>query len=200
MALLSEATEVINEIPVKLSSPFLIYKITTSFEETFDPLSMNIITEVEKLEPGPTFENTINDIKYDINDIRDSHMKTIAFSTMNISAITLSENNFKQLSMNSIIEVEKFKPEPTFEKTINDIKYDCMKSIASSAMNLSAITLFDENIEKLVMNSRIEVEKIEPEPTFEKTVNDIKDDNLKIITSIEINVSAITPKKPSSYS
>ena len=67
-------------------------------------------------------------------------------------------------------------------------------------MNLSAITLFDENIEKLVMNSRIEVEKIEPEPTFEKTVNDIKDDNLKIITSIEINVSAITPKKPSSYS
>ena len=132
----------INEIPVKLSSPFLIYKITTSFEETFDPLSMNIITEVEKLEPRPTFENTINDIKYDINDIRDSHMKIIAFSTMNILAITSFDENFDQLSMIIIIEVAKFELEPTSENTINEIKDDHLKIIASTDMNLSCITVF----------------------------------------------------------
>ena len=42
------------------------------------------------------------------------------------------------------------------------------------------------------MNSRIEVEKFEPEPTFENTINEIKDDHLKSITSIDMNVSAIT--------
>ena len=45
---LSESTEVINEIPVKLPSQFLIYKITTSFGENLDPLSMNIKIAVAK--------------------------------------------------------------------------------------------------------------------------------------------------------
>ena len=43
--------------------------------------------------------------------------------------------------MISIIEASKFEPEPTFENTINDIKENYMKSIASAAMNLLAITL-----------------------------------------------------------
>ena len=38
---LSEATEVINKIPVKLPSQLLINKIPTSFDKNFDPLSMN---------------------------------------------------------------------------------------------------------------------------------------------------------------
>ena len=39
---LSEPTEAINEIPVNLSSEFIISKITTLFNEYFDRLSMNI--------------------------------------------------------------------------------------------------------------------------------------------------------------
>ena len=46
------------------------------------------------------------------------------------------------------------------------------------------------------MNKRIEVSEFEPEPTFEKTINDIKANHLKSITSINMNVSAITSNKP----
>ena len=59
-------------------------------------------------------------------------------------------------------------------------------------MNISAITLFDDNFKHLSMNSSIEVAKLKPEPTFEKTTNDIKDNHLKNITSIDMNVSSIT--------
>ena len=52
---LSESTKVINEISVNIPSQFLIYKIATSFDDNFDPLSMNIRTEVAKFEPGTTF-------------------------------------------------------------------------------------------------------------------------------------------------
>ena len=38
---LSEATEVINEVSVKLPLQFLIGKITTSFDKNLDLLSMN---------------------------------------------------------------------------------------------------------------------------------------------------------------
>ena len=57
--------------------------------------------------------------------------------------------------MNSSIEVAKFELEPTFEKTINDIKANHSKIITSTVMNLSATTLFDKNPEQLNMNSRI---------------------------------------------
>ena len=79
---------------------------------------------------------------------------------MNLSAINLFGENFKQLSMNSKIEVENFEPKPTFEKTINDIKNNHMKSMASSAMNLSAITSFDEKIDLLSTNNSFEAEKL----------------------------------------
>ena len=116
---------------------------------------------------------------------------------MNISAITFFDNNDEKLSTNSRIEVDFFKPEPTFYKTINEIKDNNMKIIASAATNLSAITFFDDNFEQLSMNSIIEVEQFEPEPTFENTNNDIKYDHLKVITYIDMNASAITSNKPS---
>ena len=50
------------------------------------------------------------------------------------------------------------------------------------------------------MNNIFEAATFKPEPTFEKTINDIKADNLKSITSIDMNVSAITLNKPYSYS
>ena len=46
------------------------------------------------------------------------------------------------------------------------------------------------------MNSIIEVSKFEPEPAFEKTINEIKANNLKNITAIDMNLSAITLNKP----
>ena len=49
-----------------------------------------------------------------INEIKDNHQNIIASATMNISAITLFEDNFKQLSMNNRTEAEKIEPEPTF--------------------------------------------------------------------------------------
>ena len=48
--------------------------------------------------------------------------------------------NFEQVSMNSKSEAEKFESDPTFEKNINEIKYNHLKSITSIAMNISAIT------------------------------------------------------------
>ena len=98
--------------------------------------------------------------------------------------------------MNIRIEVENFEHKPKFEKTINDIKYNYPKSIASTAMNLSDINLIDKNLEQIGMNNRIEVEKFEPETTFEKNINEIKANNLKSITSIDINLSAFTLEKP----
>ena len=111
---------------------------------------------------------------------------------MNLSAITSFDENFKQLSMSS--------PEPTFEKTINEIEDNYLKVIASDAMNLSAITLFDENFDQLSMNNRTEAETFEPEPRFEKTINEIKANILKSMNSIDMNVSSITSNKPSSSS
>ena len=46
---------------------------------------------------------------------------------MNLSAINLFDGNFKQLSMNNSIKVEKFEPEPTFENTSNEIKDNIWK-------------------------------------------------------------------------
>ena len=71
-----------------------------------------------------------------------------------------------------------------------------MKSITHTDKNTSAITSFDENFDLLCINSSFEVEKLELEPTFENAINDIKANHLKSITSIDMNVSAITSKKP----
>ena len=130
---LSEATEVINEISVKLPSQLLITKSTTSFDNNLYPLSMNNIFEAENFEPEPAFENTINEIK-------DDHMKSIVSATTNLSAIISFDNNFDPLSMNNSFEAEKIEPEPTFEKIIIEIKANYLKIITSIDMNLSAIT------------------------------------------------------------
>ena len=102
--------------------------------------------------------------------------------------------------MNNSFESAKFKPDPKSEKTINDIK-DChLKSIASAATNPSAITSFDKSFDPLCINNSCEAENFEPEPTFEKVINEIKAIHLKGITSIYMNVSAINSNKPSLYS
>ena len=66
---------------------------------------------------------------------------------MSLSAITLVRKSYKQLSMNCSVEVETFEPGTTFENTINEIKSNHLKIIASSAMNLSSFTSFDNNLE-----------------------------------------------------
>ena len=73
---------------------------------------------------------------------------------MNLSDINLFDDNLEQLIMNSRIEVEKFDPKPTFENTINEIKYNHLKIIAFSAKNSSVITSFDENSNSLCINNK----------------------------------------------
>ena len=67
-------------------------------------------------------------------------------------------------------------------------------------MNLSAIKSFDKSFDPLSMNSKFETGKFEPETTFEKTINETKANIWKSITSIEINLSAITSNKKSASS
>ena len=59
---------------------------------------MNIRIEVAKFEPKPTFENIINDTKYDINDIKDNLLKSFAYTTFNLPAIT-----FLTINLNSLV-------------------------------------------------------------------------------------------------
>ena len=61
--------------------------------------------------------------------------------------------------MNNSFEEEKIEPEPAFEKTINEIKDNHLKSIASADMNLSYITYFDEEIDPLSINNSFKAEK-----------------------------------------
>ena len=171
--------------------------MTTKFDEFSDRLGMNSRIEVAKFEPGPKFEKTFDDIKDDIIDIKDNHLKSTASSATNIPAITSFEENFDPLIMNGSFELEKIKPEPTFENTINKIKDNNMKNITSAETNLSDITSFDDNFYSLSMKNSFEAEMFKPELTFEKTINEIKANNLKTITSIEMNVLAINLNKPS---
>ena len=62
-------------------------------------------------------------------------------SQLLITRITTSfDKNFDLLSVNNIFEAAKFEPEQTFENTINKIKDNHLKRIASTAKNLSDIT------------------------------------------------------------
>ena len=86
-----------------------------------------------------------------------------------ITKITKSfDKNFYQLSTKNSFESSKFKPDPTFEKTINEIKNSHIKSIASTATNPSSTTYFDKNFDPLFINNIFESEKFEPEQTFER--------------------------------
>ena len=119
---------------------------------------------------------------------------------MNLWAINLFDENFEQLSINIKSDEEKFEPEPTFENNINEIKANNLKSINYLAINISNINFLDGFLKHNMMNSRIEASKFEPEPTFENTINEIKDNYLKSITYISMNVSDISFNRPSSYS
>ena len=98
--------------------------------------------------------------------------------------------------MENKFEGGKFEHEPTFEITINEIKHIHLKIINSTAVNSSAITSFDENFYSICINNSFKAEHFEPEPTLEKTINEIKANHLKSITSIYMNVSAINLKNP----
>ena len=50
------------------------------------------------------------------------------------------------------------------------------------------------------MNSIIEVAKFEPETTFENNIDEIKADNMKSITPLDMNLPAVTSRKPHSSS
>ena len=132
---------------------------------------MNSRIEVEKFEPGTTFENNIKEIKYYIIYIKYNHLKSIYSASMKLSAITsFDENTLYEKQLWS----RKIEPEQKFEKTINNIKDNHLKSIAPAATNLSAITSFDKNFDSLSMNNCFETTKSEPEITFENNINDIK--------------------------
>ena len=92
--------------------------------------------------------------------------------------------------MRNSSEAIKFKPEPTFENIINDKKENNLKSIASAIMNPPAITSYEESFYLMFMNNSFKAEIFKTEPIFENTLNEIKSDHLKNITSVEMNVSA----------
>ena len=75
-----------------------------------------------------------------------------------------------------------------------------MYNRASAAINPSAIISFDGNFDPLCIDNSFKAAKFGTEPTFENTINDIESNHLKSITYIDINVSAITMNKLSSYS
>ena len=115
-----------------------------------------------------------------------------------INKITTSfDNIFDQLSTNNSFEAEKFEPDPTFERTMNEIKNNHLKIIASSAKNPSTIASFDKNFYPIFINKSFKAAELEPEPTFENTINEIKANHLEIITSIDMNVSDTTSRKSS---
>ena len=90
--------------------------------------------------------------------------------------------------MNKNFEAKKLEPDPKFKSTINDIKDNNLKSIASAAINPTAIKSFGTNFDPLFISNSFEAAKFEPEPIFEKTINEIKDNHLKSTTSIDMNV------------
>ena len=66
-------------------------------------------------------------------------------------------------------------------------------------MHLTKLTeYFEGKFEQICMNSRIKTSKFEPNTTFENNIYEIKADHKKIIASLDMNVSSITPNKPSS--
>ena len=64
--------------------------------------------------------------------------------------------------MNNSFEAATFKPAQTFEETINEIKYNNLKSIASTATNPSETKSFEETFYPLCINNRVEAVKFEP--------------------------------------
>ena len=62
------------------------------------------------------------------------------------------------------VEAETLEPVSTFERTINDIKDNHLKTISSAAMNTSDTNLSGNNHEPLSINNIFDSAKLEPEP------------------------------------
>ena len=64
------------------------------------------------------------------------------------------------------VEAETLEPVSTFERTINDIKDNHLKTISSAAMNTSDVNMFGNNHEPLSINNSFDSAKLEPETKF----------------------------------
>ena len=79
-----------------------------------------------------------------------------------ISTITKSsDKNLDQLSINNSFEAETFKLDPKFEKTIDKIKDNYLKSVSSNTTNPSAITSFVMNLIRFVSTTDLKQKKFE---------------------------------------
>ena len=79
----------------------LLLKLLHPLTRIFDLLSMNNRFEVEKSEPGTTFENTLNEIK-------DNHLKSISSYSMNLSAINYFDEKTDLIIINNSFEAANY--------------------------------------------------------------------------------------------
>ena len=89
---LTEATDVLNETSVNISSKFIVMekylsKTPVSFDKKFENISMNSIIEAKKFKLETTFENNVDDIKA-------NHLKIITSLEIKLSAITSKKTLF----------------------------------------------------------------------------------------------------------
>ena len=86
-------------------------------------------------------------------------------------------------------------------EVINEISVNLpLQLLAQENYIFKISSSFDENFEQISTNRIIEVAKLKPEPTFQNTINEIKDNHFKSITSITMNISAIASNKTYSSS
>ena len=132
------------------------------FERKFNPIFLHLIELLNKPEEelmdfieqqhqeSKNIEEELVTIKSKIPYLSEATKVTNEISVklppqLLIYKITTSfEKNFDPLIMNRKIEVTKFEPKPTFEKTTNEIKYRHLKMIVFAALNLSEINLLDK--------------------------------------------------------
>ena len=96
---LSEATKILYETTVKLSSKFIVQekhlsKNPTSFDNSFEQIRIYSSFEATQFEPETIFENNIGDIKAD-------YVKSITFLDTNLSAITSNKTSLSSEHLNA---------------------------------------------------------------------------------------------------
>ena len=80
---------------------------------------------------------------------------------------------------------------------INETSVHILSKLILQDRHLSKIpTSFENNFEQINVNSIIEAKQFEPETAFERNIDKIKYDHVKIITSHEMNLLDITSNKP----
>ena len=78
-------------------------------------------------------------------------------------------------------------------EVLNETPFNISSQLIVQEKHISKIpVLFDNKFEQNPVNSIIEATKYEPETSFEKNFDGIKYDNVKSITSLDMNLSVIT--------